>query len=58
LATDCPDVAKLLSGSQLDDASLSSRENLVINKYGQGHEDAAVTEWLKTHQDSMHAKAG
>jgi glycine betaine/proline transport system substrate-binding protein len=44
----------MLANFQLDDTSLSSLENLVINKYGEGQEDKAVTEWLKTHQDAMH----
>lgn len=52
-AKEYPDVAKMLAGFQLDDESLGSLENLVLNKYGEGQEEKAVTEWLKANPEAI-----
>jgi glycine betaine/proline transport system substrate-binding protein len=57
-AQDYPDVAKMLSGFRLDDASLGSLEDLVLNKYGDGQGGKAVTEWITTHPDALRRKTG
>lgn len=43
---DFPQVAEWLSNFEMDDASLASLENLVINEYEEGQEAEAVDEWL------------
>jgi len=44
---DCPTIAGWLSKFELDDASLASLEELVINTYDDGQEEEAVREWLE-----------
>ncbi len=52
-AQDFPDVASMIAGFTLDDAKLSSLENLVINTYHEGEESQAVHEWLKTNPKGL-----
>lgn len=44
---DCPTIAGWLTNFEMDDASLASLEELVINEYGDGEEEDAVREWLE-----------
>jgi len=43
---DFPEVAEWIGNFEMDDDSLASLENLVINEYGAGNEEEAVEEWL------------
>jgi len=43
---DFPEVAEWIGNFEMDDGSLASLENLVINEYGAGSEEEAVEEWL------------
>lgn len=43
---ECPEVAGWIGNFEMDDASLASLEELVINEYGSGSEPEAVEEWL------------
>ncbi len=41
-----PEVAEWLGNFEMNDDQLASLENLIINEYGEGEEEAAVDEWL------------
>jgi glycine betaine/proline transport system substrate-binding protein len=43
---DCPTIAGWISNFEMDDASLASLEELVINEFETGQETEAVREWL------------
>jgi len=43
---DFPEVANWISNFEMSDEALASLEQLVINEYGSGQEEAAVEEWL------------
>lgn len=45
-SADFPEVAEWISAFELDDEQLASLEDLVLNEYGSGQEEAAVEEWL------------
>lgn len=46
-----PEVAALIGKIKLDDAQYGSLEDDVVNKYGKGKEDQAITAWLSDHKD-------
>ncbi|MDR6866922.1 glycine betaine/proline transport system substrate-binding protein [Microbacterium resistens] len=48
-----PEAAELIAGIKLDDAQYGALEDLVVNKYGEGKEPEAVTEWVKTFPDAF-----
>lgn len=48
---DFPEVADMMANAKLDDEQYGSLEDLVVNKYGDGKEAQAVTEWLKKNPD-------
>lgn len=43
---DFPDVAEWVGAFEMNDDQLAELENLVLNEYGSGQEEAAVEEWL------------
>jgi len=45
-AADFPDVAEWMAAFKMNDEQLASLEDLVLNEYGAGQEEAAVEEWL------------
>ncbi|MFC4857931.1 glycine betaine ABC transporter substrate-binding protein [Actinophytocola glycyrrhizae] len=46
-----PEVAAMMSKAKLDDEQYGTLEDLVVNEYGEGKEDEAVTQWLKDNPD-------
>lgn len=49
----CADVAEMMGKLKLDDQQYGSLENLVVNEYGEGREDEAVTAWFEENPDVL-----
>lgn len=47
-----PEAAEYFAGFELDDNEWSSLEDLVVNEYGDGEEDAAVEQWIADNPDA------
>ena len=50
-ADDFPEVAEMMSKAKLDDDQYGSLEDLVVNEFGEGKEEAAVKKWLEQNPD-------
>ncbi|TFV60776.1 UNVERIFIED_ORG: glycine betaine ABC transporter substrate-binding protein [Bacillus sp. AZ43] len=55
---DCADVAELMAGFELTDEQYGSLENLVVNEYGEGSYEEAVTAWFEENPDVAEALKG